>query len=87
MSTFRSVLTSQNRPKPVGTPENSLVEECWRHAKAIGAWGAGTTVLDRAGVTDTPGVVIAGSGTEAFAAVTGLLANHRVWERFPVAVG
>ncbi|GIJ73495.1 catalase [Virgisporangium ochraceum] len=63
-----------------------LVEECWRHAKAIGAWGAGATVLDSAGVADTPGVVTAGSGSETFAAVTTLMANHRVWERFPVAV-
>ena len=26
-----------------------LVEECWRHAKAIGAWGAGVRVLERPG--------------------------------------
>ena len=34
-----------------------LVDECWRHAKVIGAWGAGATVLEAAGVADTPGVV------------------------------
>jgi catalase len=62
-----------------------LVDECWRHGKAIGAWGAGTTVLERAGVADTPGVVTAESGSAALAAVSGLLANHRVWERFPSA--
>ena len=32
-----------------------LVEECWRHAKAIGAWGAGVGVLEQAGVAGTPG--------------------------------
>ncbi|MCA2216584.1 catalase [Jidongwangia harbinensis] len=63
-----------------------LVEECWRHAKAIGAWGAGVTVLQQAGVSGTPGVVTADSGTEAFAAVQQLLAAHRVWERFPASV-
>jgi catalase len=62
-----------------------LVEECWRHGKAIGAWGAGTTVLERAGVADTPGVVTADSGSATLAAVAALLANHRVWERFPAA--
>jgi catalase len=63
-----------------------LVDECWRHAKAIGAWGPGTAVLDSAGVTDTPGVVSNGSGTETLAAVTALLAEHRAWARFPASV-
>ena len=59
-----------------------LVDECWRHAKAIGAWGGGDQVLQLAGVAGTPGVVTAGSGAEALAAVQELLAAHRVWERF-----
>lgn len=63
-----------------------LVEECWRHAKAIGAWGAGVTVLEQAGVAGTPGVVAAGSGAEALTAVQQLMAAHRVWERFPASV-
>jgi catalase len=63
-----------------------LVEECWRHAKAIGAWGAGVPVLQEAGVAGTPGVVAAGSGAEAFAALQQLLPAHRVWERFPASV-
>ncbi|OJF14418.1 catalase [Couchioplanes caeruleus] len=63
-----------------------LVEEAWRHAKAIGAWGAGVTVLGQSGVAGTPGVVTAESGTEALAAVQRLLAAHRVWERFPATV-
>ncbi|WP_435205649.1 catalase [Micromonospora sp. bgisy143] len=64
-----------------------LVEECWRHAKAIGAWGAGVTVLEQAGVAGTPGIVAAGSGAEALTGVQRLMAAHRVWERFPVSVG
>ncbi|MEU0548482.1 catalase [Micromonospora sp. NPDC005979] len=64
-----------------------LVEECWRHAKAIGAWGAGVTVLEQAGVAGTPGIVAAGSGAEALTGVQRLLAAHRVWERFPASVG
>ncbi|MEU5564326.1 catalase [Micromonospora musae] len=63
-----------------------LVEEAWRHAKAVGAWGGGVTVLERAGVTGTPGVVSAESGGDAFAAVRQLLSAHRVWERFPASV-
>jgi catalase len=63
-----------------------LVEESWRHAKTIGAWGAGATVLQQAGVAGTPGVVTAGSGAAALAALQPLLAAHRVWERFPASV-
>lgn len=63
-----------------------MVEECWRHAKAIGAWGGGVTVLERAGVAGTPGVVTGDSGAEVFTAVQRLLAAHRVWERFPASV-
>jgi catalase len=63
-----------------------LVEECWRHAKAIGAWGAGVAVLQGAGVAGTPGVVTAESGAEAFARLQQLLPAHRVWERFPASV-
>ncbi|MFG1608537.1 catalase [Actinoplanes sp. NPDC049265] len=59
-----------------------LVEECWRHAKAIAAWGAGASVLTEVGAAG-PGVVTAESGGEAFAAASQLLATHRVWDRFP----
>ncbi|MEU8188797.1 hypothetical protein, partial [Micromonospora carbonacea] len=63
-----------------------LVQECWRHAKAIGAWGPGVAVLESAGVVGTPGVVAGDSGDDALAAVQRLLAAHRVWERFPASL-
>ncbi|GAB3806050.1 catalase [Micromonospora zhanjiangensis] len=63
-----------------------LVQESWRHAKAIGAWGAGVTVLEQAGVAGTPGVVTGGSATEVLTDVQRLMARHRVWERFPASV-
>ncbi|MFI5938170.1 catalase [Actinoplanes sp. NPDC051494] len=59
-----------------------MVEECWRHAKAIGAWGTGVSVLEQAKVTDTPGVVEGKAGADTFTAVQRLMAAHRVWERF-----
>ncbi|RSM70051.1 catalase HPII [Actinoplanes sp. ATCC 53533] len=62
-----------------------MVDEAWRHAKAIGAWGAGDAVLQRAGVAGTPGVVTADSGPGAFDTVRQLLATHRVWQRFPTS--
>ncbi|MET7808230.1 catalase [Micromonospora chersina] len=63
-----------------------LVEEAWRHAKAIGAWGAGADVLRQAGVAGSPGVVTGDSGGEVFGAVQQLMSAHRVWERFPASV-
>jgi catalase len=63
-----------------------LVQECWRHAKAIGAWGAGVTALQQAGMTGTPGVVTGASGAEVFTEVRQLMPAHRVWERFPASV-
>ncbi|WFE53694.1 catalase [Micromonospora sp. WMMD1155] len=76
------------RPGPAAVDPRVLllVEESWRHAKAIGAWGAGVTVLEQTGVAGTPGVVAAGSGAEALTAVQQLMAAHRVWERFPALV-
>jgi catalase len=62
-----------------------LVDECWRHVKAIGAWGAGNAVLQDAGVAGTPGVVSGESAEETFTEIQQLLAAHRVWERFPSA--
>ncbi|MFF5229490.1 catalase [Dactylosporangium sp. NPDC000521] len=63
-----------------------MVEECWRHAKAIGAWGAGTGVLAAAGVAGTPGVVSGDAADEVFTGVRQLMGAHRVWERFPATV-
>ncbi len=63
-----------------------LEQECWRHAKAIGAWGTGTAVLDATGVGATPGVVAADNASAALEGVWSLLAAHRVWERFPASV-
>ncbi|MBE3014447.1 catalase [Microbispora sp. NEAU-D428] len=63
-----------------------MIEECWRHAKAIGAWGAGAKLLAQAGLSGTPGVVSGDSAMEVFTAVRRLMAAHRVWERFPASV-
>jgi catalase len=62
-----------------------LVEECWRHAKAIGAWGAGRAVLEAAGCADATGVVTGDSGGEVFDELRDLVSGHRVWDRFAVS--
>jgi hypothetical protein len=61
-----------------------MVQECFRHAKAIGAWGTGTAALDAAGRTATdPGIVVDDDPDTVLKQVTTLLGSHRVWDRFP----
>jgi len=59
-----------------------LVQECFRHAKAIGVWGDGAEALTAAGVEPSaPGVVTGDGPAAVLEGLTGLLAQHRVWER------
>lgn len=64
-----------------------LLQECHRHAKAIGAWGEGKDALTVSGLpVSDAGVVTGDSGVEVLAEVQELMAAHRVWERFPASV-
>ena len=58
-----------------------LVEECFRHAKAIGAWGEGRAVLEAAGITGA-GVVTAEDAAPVLGQLQELIGAHRIWERF-----
>ena len=63
-----------------------LLNEAFRHGKAIGGWKGAEAALEKAGVpADAPGVVVGDSGTATLQQVTELLGAHRVWERFPAA--
>ena len=61
-----------------------LVQEAWRHAKAVVAVGEGATVLDELGLTGTPGVLAVDGGAAAVAlpAVAGLT-EKTAEPRFP----
>ena len=59
-----------------------LLQECLRHAKVIGAWGAGVSALETAGIPDLPGVLTGTDASAVFAEVHTALGAHRVWERF-----
>ena len=61
-----------------------LLSECLRHAKAIGAVGAGRPVLAAAGVQAGSGVVVTDDPRDCVAELAALLAHHRVWERVAV---
>ncbi|MER5633315.1 catalase [Streptomyces nitrosporeus] len=63
-----------------------LLDEAYRHGKAIGSWAGGEPVLAAAGVPgDAPGVVNGGTATGVLEEITRLLGEHRVWDRFPAA--
>ena len=70
------------------TPTNDiklvlLLQEAFRHSKAIAAWGDGVAVLAGAGITiDDPGVLVADTVAKPFNdEVMAALGLHRVWER------
>ncbi|MEU1147478.1 catalase [Streptomyces sp. NPDC005863] len=61
-----------------------LVSEAYRHGKAIGGWNGTQSALEAAGVpAAAPGVVVADDGAAVLREITSLLAEHRVWDRFP----
>ena len=65
-----------------------LLQEAFRHSKALGAWGDGTAVLEAAGIpADSVGVVAGDAVVKAFTdqlvAAVGL---HRAWERAPLVM-
>jgi catalase len=70
------------------TPTNDiklviLLQEAFRHAKALGAWGDGSAVLEAAGIAlDGPGILVGPSVTKAFTdQLVAALGLHRVWDR------
>ncbi|AYG78575.1 Catalase HPII [Streptomyces hundungensis] len=71
-------------PAPTDPRLLLLLNEAFRHGKAIGVWAGADAVLPGAGIpADAPGVVLADTGATAFEQVSQLLGAHRVWERFP----
>ncbi|WP_069169952.1 catalase [Streptomyces griseus] len=64
-----------------------LLQEAFRHGKAVGGWGSVTAVLEAAGApAGAPGVVTGDSATAVLDRTVELLGAHRVWDRFPPAV-
>jgi catalase len=60
-----------------------LLQEAFRHCKALGAWGDGSAVLAAVGIAaDAPGVVVSDSVAKPFVdALVVALGMHRAWER------
>jgi catalase len=84
---------AQGRDAKAGEPGASLdprvvllLSEMFRHAKAIGGWGPAVTCLDGASIpADAAGIALGEGPDDVVAQLTGLLAAHRAWDRFPAA--
>ncbi|WP_148573646.1 catalase [Nocardioides caldifontis] len=60
-----------------------LLQEAFRHGKAIGCWGDGATALEAAGIaTSAPGIAKGSGPAATLTEVMTLMKSHRVWERF-----
>ena len=66
-----------------------LLQEMYRHCKAIGAWGDGAQLLTAAGIPiDAPGVIVADTATAAMRKqLIVAMGMHRAWDRFPLLPG
>jgi catalase len=62
-----------------------LLQEAFRHCKALGAWGDGSAILEAAGITaGDPGVVTGDTAGKAFTdQLTAAVGLHRAWDRAP----
>jgi catalase len=62
-----------------------LLQEAFRHCKALGAWGDGIAILESAGITaGDPGVVTGGTAGKPFTdQLTAAVGLHRAWDRAP----
>jgi catalase len=81
--THRDSRADGDEGAPLDPRVRLLLEETFRHAKAIGAWGAGQGALVSAGLTGAePGIAVGERSEPVWGEVLELLGAHRVWERF-----
>jgi catalase len=84
---------SAGRDPKAGEPVDGLdpraalmLSEAYRHAKAIAAWGSGSAVLEAAGIPQGAAGVVGGNDAASVTTeISGLIAAHRAWDRFPAA--
>ncbi|KRB76567.1 catalase [Nocardioides sp. Root190] len=69
--------------QPLDPRVRLMLEECYRHAKAIGVWGGGIEALEAAGVPADAAAIVSGATPAAvLEEVEQLMRGHRAWERF-----
>lgn len=83
---FDAVLVAGGAGRIYDLQVTVLLQEAFRHAKTIGAWGDGEQLLLAAGLDPAaPGILRAQeAGKEYAEEVATALAKHRAWERIPL---
>jgi catalase len=83
---FDAIVVADGAPKDGDFRAVVMLQEMYRHLKAVGAWGDGVDVLATAGIDpEAPGVLTGKTASAKLA--TGLIAAlglHRAWDRTPL---
>jgi catalase len=83
---FDAIVVADGAPKDGDFRALVMLQEAFRHLKAVGAWGDGVEVLRAAQIDpDAPGVLTAKKANAKLAAATvAALGLHRAWDRTPL---
>jgi catalase len=83
---FDAIVVADGAPKDGDFRALIMLQEAFRHLKAVGAWGDGVEVLRAAGIDpEAPGVLTGKKANAKLAAATvAALGMHRAWDRTPL---
>jgi catalase len=83
---FDAIVVADGAPKDGDFRALVMLQEAFRHLKAVGAWGDGVQVLRTGGIDpESPGVITGKkSNAKLAAAVVAALGMHRAWDRTPL---
>jgi catalase len=83
---FDALVVADGAPKDRDFRAMVMLQEAFRHLKAVGAWGDGVAVLEAAGIdVDAPGVLTGKKANAKLAAgLVTALGMHRAWDRTPL---
>jgi catalase len=83
---FDAIVVADGAPQDGDFRALVMLQEAYRHLKAVGAWGDGVEVLRTAGIdVEAPGVLTGAKSDKTLAAgLVGALGLHRAWDRTPL---
>src|SRR4029450_6729780 len=83
---FDAIVVADGAPKDGDFRSLVMLQEAFRHLKAIGAWGDGAAVREAAGIdVGAPGVLVGKKpGAKLTAGLIAALGMHRAWDRTPL---
>ena len=80
---FDAIVVAAGSPGFYDVKLTVLLQEAFRHCKALGAWGDGAQVLENAGIdTSAPGIVLGAKADDGLiASLIDAVGRHRAWDR------